>query len=107
MKKALIFILITFVSNVYAENWQNGDSLFDAISKRGDEINVKWIKSENVEALCNKKSVELGYKPFRYSINACSYYSNGHCTIITYHKTTQHILGHELRHCFQGEFHPQ
>jgi hypothetical protein len=38
-------------------------------------------------------------------LKGCARYNAKSCRIITAKTTTMEILGHELRHCFEGRFH--
>ena len=66
---------------------------------------VTWTtyEDEDVEKECIKAGVE-DPGPLRY-ILACVKYDRKACSIITGKTTTMEILGHELRHCFEGSFH--
>jgi hypothetical protein len=69
---------------------------------------VRWNTVDDVDALCRrviKQSPGKGKV-----ISACATWtwtvSNiAVCTIYTEKRTSHEILGHELRHCFEGEFH--
>ena len=64
-----------------------------------------------VDAVCQGMMKAAGNKNgFGYKAYACSLYTKsffgGHkCTVHMGRKTDQNQLGHELRHCFAGQFH--
>lgn len=64
---------------------------------------VKWITVDNVEEEC----VKLGANkpPLMSVLGGCAVYNKHSCTIYTEKTTSMEILGHELRHCFEGKFH--
>ena len=67
---------------------------------------IEWILVDDVGATCRER-LNRSY-PF---INACSQWTSDKtgrkCFIYTSKtKTTLDDLGHELRHCFEGHFHP-
>ncbi len=67
---------------------------------------IKWIPVENVIQACEKESKRLGFGGFGgKKIAACSFYFDDQCTIITSKNPTMHTIGHEVRHCFQGQWH--
>ena len=64
---------------------------------------VTWVTLDNAEEECIKSGVKdpgpLGV------IFGCAIYNNKSCRIVTGKTTSMEILGHELRHCFEGKFH--
>ena len=105
MKK--MFILLMIVSGIaHAEDWRNGEALFDATKNKHTSISVELRPVANAQTACDAESAKRGYGAIGYGVNACSFWIGNVCTIIVEKQTTQHILGHELRHCFQGSFHP-
>ncbi len=67
---------------------------------------VEWRKVEDVDAVCRsiapRKQVKDGQV-----VNGCAQQfvlTNG-CVIYTAYGPSYEVLGHELRHCFEGEFH--
>ena len=75
-------------------------------ANRGD---IVWRQADDVNAACERESRRIGNNGFGYALLACSFWVRSGdktvCTIITGHKTNLTTLGHEVRHCFQGEFH--
>jgi hypothetical protein len=68
--------------------------------------NIKWITADNVLQACDKESRRRGFGGFgNVRIAACSFYVENECTIITAKTPTMHTVGHEVRHCFQGQWH--
>lgn len=67
---------------------------------------IKWV-SLSKEELQNKCYSITGSKvSFNRSILGCAEYKKDRtCTIYTQENTNHQILGHEVRHCFQGNFH--
>ena len=105
MKRFLVLLLL-LSSTAYAD-WRNGDDVFDASRVRGETMTIKWIRVDNVWATCDKLSKERGGGGFPYSVDACTFWqdNSNDCVTYTSKNTTQHIIGHEMRHCFQGNFH--
>ena len=75
-----------------------------------DTTKVTWETVENAKKTCNELMIQRSGKPYPYAVDACSTWQKNifqqyTCRIITDKTTNNDILGHELRHCFQGEFH--
>lgn len=110
-EKVLAIALTIFTTNVQAQpymqdtEWDSPGDEFDASKTITDKSVVIWKRVDNVQAGCNAESERLGVAKISYRLKACSFYTKNTCTIITGRKTTQHSLGHELRHCFQGKWH--
>ena len=68
-----------------------------------DKPTVSWLIREDVAEYCKTK-FEL---PTGSNLLACSIWVKEKklCTIITGPNTSHVILGHEIRHCFEGTFH--
>lgn len=62
---------------------------------------VEWIVVDDIDAACR------GFQPLmegrRYV--GCTHYNNTSCRVYTGRDTTLSILGHEIRHCFEGQWH--
>lgn len=102
MKKLLIGLLIVS-GQVFAAD--DPYEKFNAEKLVSARTTIDWIRADNVTAACNAESKRLGKPAFPYEVLACSFHSTNSCTIITGKNTTMWSLGHETRHCFQGEWH--
>jgi hypothetical protein len=78
---------------------------FDTASNYTTQSTITWRTVDNVQKVCESESRKRGYGGFGYGVQACSFFDGNQCTIITSKKTTMHSLGHEVRHCFQGNWH--
>lgn len=83
---------------------------FPASNNFTDRTIMVWDYADNVQAACESKSRELGNKGFGYAVDACSFrYKNKNnqhvCYVVTSKTVDMWTIGHEMRHCFQGEFH--
>lgn len=65
---------------------------------------ITWNIVEDANKVCKEKGVKV---PNDHQIIGCAtFYPNMiHCEIYTNKKTTLDILGHEIRHCFEGHWH--
>jgi hypothetical protein len=109
MKKALLIFLI-FAGTVYANEKFSTKSNFVRSSE------IVWIHVDNVFDACDSESKKRGNGGFPAvdignKMDACAFWSDPSanrtnvCTIITGKNTDQDTVGHEVRHCFQGNFH--
>ena len=108
MKKALVVALAiqSAVSFGATHNFDDNPSKpFDASSNARTEMTVKWLAVADVQSACERASRDVGNNGFGYAVNACSFWKNNTCTIITKDRPSMHTLGHEMRHCFQGNWH--
>ena len=108
MKKLITFIVITiFTTSATAENWRDPEDLFDATRNFTDSSMIKWTVTKDVQNSCEAESRKRNLGGFGFPVEACSFWDAGgkSCIIITSPYTTMHAIGHELRHCFQGNFH--
>jgi hypothetical protein len=63
-------------------------------------MQVRWIAVEDPNRACKR----FGPMPI---VGACAIwdFAKQTCTVITGQITTMQALGHEVRHCFEGDFH--
>lgn len=87
----------------------NHDLWFDAKDKY-PEVRVNWIVSSDVVQTCNTMFV-LTKSATKYNANikACAVKTTAGpvtlCDIYTGKQTSLAIIGHEVRHCFEGAWH--
>lgn len=106
LPKTKPFLLLFVVpSLVFANDWRNGDAMFDAKPVRAQSITVTWKAVPNVQQACEAASKQWGLGGFGYAVDACAFWHKDQCVIVTGLQTSMHQLGHELRHCFMSLFH--
>lgn len=79
-------------------------TLFDAVPRpRGPAVVVEWLVQADPNDTCQRV---MGRRT-PYQVEACAVFvpTESRCVIITGPKTNLHTLGHELRHCVQGDWH--
>jgi hypothetical protein len=109
MKKAMVVALMLASTNVFAF-YEDPKQQFDMTSNSTNNVTIVFRQSKNVTQECSQESVRRGNKPFGFSVDACSYWDRSltgpdQCLIITGLTTNFHTIGHEVRHCLQGNFH--
>ena len=113
MAKFLTILLMgLFVQTAYSKEVfkDNPYSMFSAKDNMEKQTNVIWRPVSDIQKECEKESLKRKLGGFGYSVTACSIWEKGprgpQCLIITAMKLNMHTLGHEMRHCFQGNYHP-
>jgi len=101
---ALVALLFTTLSFAYEDNPY---TKFDASKMSNETISVTWKRAADPMKACDAESKRVGNGGFKYLVQACSFWTKDSCVIITGNRTNLHTVGHEMRHCFQGDWHPQ
>ena len=81
----------------------SADEAFEANPKPTASV-IRWVVSDDPNTECREAAGQK-LQDRRGEIRACAVYTSKTCTIITGTQTSHAILGHELRHCFEGRFH--
>ena len=89
-------------------------TLFNTNKNQVSEVVITWVTVNEINKSCDAESRRTGNNGFPYVVEACSFWENKadgfgklkrFCQIYTTKKTNSDTLGHEVRHCFQGELH--
>ena len=78
---------------------------FDMTHNMTNHTDITFVQVSNVQQACDKESKERGFGGFRISVEACSFWSGNTCKVITQKTANFHTIGHEIRHCLQGNWH--
>ncbi len=72
-----------------------------------NDVKVRWEIRENVVELCSRAAKISTTQAWMTPPLACAMWNvaSKECVIITGKRVTHVELGHELRHCFEGNFH--
>jgi hypothetical protein len=67
---------------------------------------IQWRKVPNVDEYCRQALPDKKSKETKV-YQGCAVWSKveSKCTIVTGYKEDLAVIGHELKHCFNGEFH--
>lgn len=104
MKKVLLVALMMQSAVAFGSN-DSPTVPFDATKNVTETMIITWKPVSNVQAACEAASRANGYTGFGFAVNACAFWKDNTCTVITKKNPTMHTLGHEVRHCFQGNWH--
>jgi hypothetical protein len=103
--KFLVFILTILSFSAQASG--SYDLPFTAQTQY-PEMRINWIVSKDIVQTCNMVFALAGQKAkYNNNIVACATRSKsaGTCDIYTAENLTLAVLGHEIRHCFEGAWH--
>ncbi len=104
MKNLLAFVLI-FSQSVYAQHWDDPNRKFDMRKNSPETMSITLKSVDNVQQVCEAESKRRLGRSFGFAVNACSFWDGDACTIIVPRQRSMHTLGHELLHCYQGNWH--
>ena len=104
MKTKFLVLSLLVATNAMAFN-DDPSRPFDTSNNYTNTSTITWRPVDDVQKTCEAESRKRGYKGFGYGVQACSFFDGNQCTVITGKQTTMHSLGHEVRHCFQGNWH--
>ena len=104
MKITALIISLCVATNAMAFN-DDPNKPFGTSNNYTTQSTITWRTVVDVQKACEAESRKRGFNGFGYGVQACSFFDGNQCTIITGKQTTMHSLGHEVRHCFQGNWH--
>lgn len=103
-KLLAVVLMLLFMSNTHAF-LDDPRRPFDATQNLHQEMRIKWIVTANLQDTCEQESRRRGFNGFNHPVTGCSFWRGKDCVIVTNQMPTMHTLGHEIRHCFQGNWH--
>jgi hypothetical protein len=108
--KYILIALLFLASNVFAyETTENPHEVFNVTKVMSNKIEITFISTKDIQGTCDSESKKRGFGGFPYAVEACSFFDtsryNNQCTIVVGQTTNYHTIGHEMRHCLQGNFH--
>ena len=73
-----------------------------------EQVKLRWEVRDDVGAHCAQAPGMDRERAYAQPPVACAIWnaSTRECTVVTAKVTTHLALGHEVRHCFEGRFHP-
>ena len=108
MSQIKLAILLYFFSPFcLAFNWDSPTAPFNTKENEHETMLISWKPVDNIQKTCEAEYKSRGHGQFNYKVDACSFwnFTTRTCTIFTKKKPTMHDIGHELRHCYQGNWH--
>ncbi len=109
MRRVILCCLLWVITATNVNAWWAYDdpkALFSIKQRRNSTIRVTWQYTNHVLAACNAQNRSIGKEPMSPYTIACAVWEDNNCLIITSKRAQIHTLGHEIRHCFFGTWHP-
>jgi hypothetical protein len=105
--KKLALISLFLAQSVLANDWDDPYKPFNARKNEHKTVSITWLVVDDIRQACHKEHNRRGFAAMKVypDIDACSFWEDNKCTIITKKNPTMHDVGHEVRHCFQGNWH--
>jgi hypothetical protein len=106
--KAIVISMFMVALSMSAQASGSHDLPFTAQTQYS-EMRINWIVSKDIVQTCNMLFAlsSKGQAKYNNRIVACATRSKsaGTCDIYTAENLTLAVLGHEIRHCFEGAWH--
>jgi len=102
--KSIIFILVAFLGGCAFLIITPSFQAMDINDRITNTTVVTWELVDDIDATCRKIIPPVEIEKYT-TIYGCAQWSTNMCKIYTSTTTTAAILGHELRHCFEGNWH--
>ena len=106
MKNLLACIACLWINSALAYS-ENPHHQFDMTHNSTNKVEIVFRQATDINKACDAESHKRGLGGMSYGVEACSFWngSKSECLIITPKKVNFHTLGHEVRHCLQGNWH--
>lgn len=108
MKKLILpLILVSQMAVAQTPKWDDPSTPFSTKENEHQTMLITWKTVDNIQNVCKEEHKKRGFGAFNYAVDACSFWNNATktCTIYTRKTPTMHDIGHEIRHCYQGNWH--
>ena len=104
LKFFLIFTVFSSSAIAYPEDPHQE---FDMTHNISNNMNIAFRQALDINKACNDEALRRGYGLYTYKVEACTFWNDPHtqCLVITEPTANFHTIGHEIRHCLQGQFH--
>ena len=103
MKKLLL--LAIFLTHTAHADWRDPNAPVDAGKNNRVTKQISWHAVNDIQTICENEHVKRGFAKPTWRVDACSFWKGNTCDIYTKKNPTMHDMGHELRHCYQGNYH--
>jgi hypothetical protein len=104
--KRLIVALFLVSQTAYAFD-DSPTKSFSTKENNHETMLITWKTVANIQQVCQAEYKRRGFGEITHRVDACSFWNDltKTCTIYTKKNPTMHDVGHEMRHCYQGNWH--
>ena len=108
MKKAIATLLmLPLMANAQWSFDNSGGRVFDMsknITKK-TTVELKYVEPQDIQKTCDTLSRKFGNNGYKYGVLACTFFWDDRCVVVVPKKVDMRTVGHEMMHCFQGDWH--
>lgn len=108
MKKAIATLLmLPLMAHAQWSFDNSGGRVFDMsknITKK-TTIELKYVEPKDIQKTCDTLSRKFGNNGYNYGVLACTFFWDDKCVVVVPKKVDMRTVGHEMMHCFQGDWH--
>ena len=108
MKKAIATLLmLPLMANAQWSFDNSGGRVFDMsknITKK-TTVELKYVEPQDMQKTCDSLSRKFGNNGYNYGVLACTFFWDDKCVVVVPKKVDMRTIGHEMMHCFQGDWH--
>ena len=107
---SIVFLIILMVPSISIAQWSfdnSGSRVFDMSKNmtKKTTIELKYVESKDIQKTCDTMSRNYGNKGYSYGVLACTFFWDSKCVIVVPKEVDMRMIGHEVMHCFQGDWH--
>ena len=113
-----VFWIVCVIASVWFLAWNNnayaqwsfdnsGGRVFDMsknITKK-TTVELKYVEPQDIQKTCDSLSRKFGNNGYKYGVLACTFFWDDKCVVVVPKKVDMRTVGHEMMHCFQGDWH--
>ena len=108
MKKAIVTLLmLPLMANAQWSFDNSGGRVFDMSKNltKKTTIELKYVEPKDIQKTCDTLSRKFGNNGYNYGVLACTFFWDDKCVVVVPKKVDMRTVGHEMMHCFQGDWH--
>ena len=107
--RIILFIVLMASNPVNSKDWDDAYKKFKTVVNFTDKVSLTWEQADNILEACSTEAHRRNVSLPSTKLEACSFWGewlgSKWCHIITQRSLNLATLGHEVRHCFQGNWH--
>ncbi len=104
---AIIASFSVHANESYGSYDDDPNKSFNASSISYETMKITWKRVDKNKVLseCNSIRKKYNLSPSSTLLDGCTIWHYDECIIVTEKSTTMHTIGHEVRHCYQRNWH--